>query len=878
MNKRFIILALTALGTGTTKADLQVTDLQVEHLESPIGLDARQPRFTWRMQTREEGAAQKAYTLLVGTDSAAVASGKGDMWEHKQKGPQIITRYEGKPLSPQTAYFWRVEIKDNKGRKALSPVSRFEMGKMHISKWEGAWISDSQNKDELRAPYFRKGFSLEKPIRSARLYIAAAGLYELFVNGQRVGNHLLDPLYTRFDRRNLYVTHDVTKLLNEGSNAVGVVLGNGWYNHQSIGVWDFERAPWRNRPAFCLDLVVTFQDGTRQVIPSDLSWRTGHGEIVANNIYTGEHRDFTKTQEGWSTPGFDDSKWHGVGYRTAPSQQVTAQQARPIRIDKEYKTKALRRINDRTWVYDFGQNMAGITRLRFRGEQGSVLRIAHGERLHEDGSLNMSNIDVYFRGDKEKDPFQTDIVTLSGEEDEYMTQFNYKGFRYAQVTADRPIEMTEDNLTAYFIHSDVPSVGEIKASNPIIEKLMHASRMSYLSNFMGLPTDCPQREKNGWTGDGHLAVEAGLYNFDGITVYEKWMGDHRDEQQPNGVLPDIIPTCGWGYGSDNGLDWTSTIAIIPWTIYTFYGDDGALRDNYDNIRRYVDYVERTSNNLLTTWGRGDWVPVTVGSNKEMTSSIYFHEDARILAHAAKMFGYEEDARKYTQLAHDIREAINNKFLNRETGVYASGTQTEQSMPLCWGIVPEECREKVAERLNEKVVQAEHHLDVGVLGCRALLTALCQNGYAETAYKVAIQDTYPSWGYWVENGATTLLETWKLNETFNGSDNHMMFGEIAAWFYRDLGGITPDPEDPGFHHTILRPFFPEGLESFSAKHKSPYGEITSSWTRRGSKVTYTAIVPANSRATFRIPAGWKTAKNDEILSLAAGTHTVELTLN
>ncbi len=872
--KKLFFLSVAALMSVIVKADLVVGDLRVEHLETPLGLDAKNPRFTWRMQSDLRGVHQSAYRISVGTDSAAVASGQADMWEFKETSPRVLLRYQGKPLKPQTAYFWQVCITDSEGRVATSGVERFETGMMGIAQWQGAWIADGQNINELRAPYFRKAFSLGKPVRSARLYIAAAGLYELFVNGSRVGDHMLDPLYTRFDRRNLYVTHDVTALLMQGKNAVGVVLGNGWYNHQSLGVWNFETAPWRNRPTFCLDLVITYEDGTRQVVPTDLSWRTGHGEIVFNSIYTGEHRNFTLTQKGWNMPDFDDSKWRGVGYRTAPSQNVVAQQAEPIRVDWERQAVSLRQVNDSTWVYDFGQNMAGVTRLRFRGEAGMVLRIAHAERVKKDGHIDASNIDIYYRGDKQKDPFQTDVITLSGGEDEHLTQFNYKGFRYAQVTADRPLSMTKENLTACFLHSDVESVGEIRASNPIIEKLMHAGRMSYLSNFMGLPTDCPQREKNGWTGDGHLAVEAGLYNFDGITIYEKWMADHRDEQQPNGVLPDIIPTCGWGYGTDNGLDWTSTIAIIPWTLYTFYGDDQALRDCYDNIRRYVNYVERTSRGLLTTWGRGDWVPVSVGSNKEFTSSIYFHEDARILARAAEMFGYEEDARRYGQLARDIRDAINRKYLNRETGVYASGTQTEQSMPLCWGIVPDECRALVAERLNEKVLQSDFHLDVGVLGCRSLLTALCQNGYAETAYRVAIQDTYPSWGWWVQNGATTLLENWKLDVTRDGSDNHMMFGEIAAWFYRDLGGIMPDPQDPGFHHTILRPFFPEKLESFSAKHRSSYGEITSSWTCKGKKVIYNAVVPPNSTATFHVPAGWKTKDKASTLTLSPGSHQVE----
>lgn len=400
---------------------------------------------------------------------------------------------------------------------------------------------------------------------------------------------------------------------------------------------------------------------------------------------------------------------------------------------------------------------------------------------------------------------------------------------------------------------------------------MAAANQAYLSNLMGYPTDCPQREKNGWTGDGHLAIEAALYNFDGITVYEKWLADHRDEQQPNGVLPDIIPTGGWGYGTDNGLDWTSTIAIIPWNLYLFYGDDEALRQCYPNIKRYVDYVGRISRGNLTTWGRGDWVPVTVGSNKELTSSVYYYVDATILARAAGLLGYETDQKRYSALAEQIKDSINKKYLNTETGIYASGTQTELSVPLYWGVVPEEHRAKVAQNLNEKVIASDFHLDVGVLGCKALLNALCENGYTETAYKVAIQDTYPSWGWWVTNGATTLLENWKLDATRDISDNHMMFGEIGAWFYKGLAGIYPDSERPGFKHINLKPYFPEGLEEFTARHTSPYGEIVSGWTTKGGKVMYSVTIPANSTATLTLPAGW-TCKEGEKLELQAGTYS------
>ena len=870
--RKYVWILLACMGQTVSAQDLKIEGLKTEHLECPIGVDTASPRLAWRMVSDRNGARQQSYRLVVGEDSAQVAAGEGNTWDTGVMASDCIsTRYDGTPLKPRTRYYWQVAVTDETGQKAQSDVAYFETGKMGMDGWQGNWISDWNNIHHHAAPYFRKQFSVDKPVRSARIYVAVGGLYQLHLNGKRLGDTMLDPVYTRFDRRNMYVTYDVTDAIRQQENVVGIVLGNGWYNHQALGVWNFEKAPWRNRPAFCLDLHLTYEDGTEQTVCTDLSWRTtDQGAWRKNNIYTGEFHDFTMQMEGWDRPGYDDSQWRGVGLRQVPSPQITSQQMRPIRACQEYPAVKFTQLADGVYLYDFGYNMSGVTRFRLKGAKGTVVKVRHGERLGKDGHLDQSNIDVYYRGNKETDPFQTDVLTLSGNEDEFMAQFSYKGFRYVQVETSAPIEINQQSMVAHFVHSDVPQAGEIKSSNKLIEGLMAASNQAYLSNLMGYPTDCPQREKNGWTGDGHLAIEAALYNFDGITVYEKWMADHRDEQQPNGVLPDIIPTGGWGYGTDNGLDWTSTIAIIPWNLYLFYGDQEALRQCYPHIKRYVDYVGRISRGHLTTWGRGDWVPVTVGSNKELTSSVYYYTDTKILAQAAELFGYTADYEKYSQLADDIRKAINDKYLDTEKGIYASGTQTELSVPLYWGIVPEEHKAKVAYNLNQKVIASGHHLDVGVLGCKALLNALCENGYTETAYKVAVQDTYPSWGWWVVNGATTLLENWKLDATQDISDNHMMFGEIGAWFYKGLGGIYPDSEKPGFKHIRLKPYFPKGLDTFSASHQSPYGQIVSGWTTKGKKVNYTVTIPANCTATLELPSGW-TTDGKQLIELQSGTY-------
>jgi alpha-L-rhamnosidase len=858
--------------------------LSCEHLNKPLGVDEPNPRLSWKLNDTRQGAKQTAYRLYVGKDSLALLERKADSWDTKKvNSANSLLRYQGEALAPFTKYFWLVEIWDKDGKPSASAVSSFETGMMNMANWQGTWISDGNDISKRPAPYFRKVFNPEKKkIKSARAYIAAAGLYELYLNGEKVGNHRLDPMYTRFDRRNLYVSYDVTSQVQAGKNAIGVLLGNGWYNMQSVAVWNFDRAPWRARPAFCMDLRITYEDGTTSVVKTDGDWKTHAGPITFNSIYTAEHYDAHLEQPGWNTVNFDDQKWQEASLRAVPSTKVVSQMMHPIRDVETIQSKSLKAFNDSTYVFDLGRNIAGVTQITVQGPAGTVVRIKHGERLLPNGRVDLSNIDVYYRPKDNTDPFQTDLFTLKGTgKERFKPKFNYKGFQYVEVTSSKPIKIDKSGITGFFMHSDVPVAGTINSSSPLVNKLWAATNNSYLSNLYGYPTDCPQREKNGWTGDGHFAIESGLYNFDGITIYEKWLADHRDEQQPNGVLPDIIPTGGWGYGTANGTDWTSTIAIIPWNVYLFYGDSKLLEDSYENIKRYVNYVERISPNGLTTFGRGDWVPVKSESPLEYTSSVYYYVDAIILSKAAAMFGKADDQKYYEALSQKIKTAINDKYFNAQTGIYGSGLQTELSMALQWRLVPAGMENKVAENLAKRVKADGGHLDVGVLGAKAVLNALSENGQAQAAYNLAVQDTYPSWGWWIVNGATTLYENWNIQAERDISLNHMMFGEIGGWFFKGIGGIMLDEKQPGFKNVLLKPHFVQGLTHFTATHEGPYGKILSSWKRQGKKVNYTVTVPANSTATLYFPLeeGQKAYLNNkqlaDELNLEAGTYLFEL---
>lgn len=884
-NSIFLILLIFSIAENVHGAEIKPSGLQCEHLINPIGVDLSNPRLSWLMIDHRQGARQTAYRVIVGKDSIAVSQNKKELsWDSgKILSSSNLVNYQGKPLAAFTKYFWSVALWDKDGKLiSSSAVSSFETGMMKMDNWKGTWISDGNNIAKPEAPYFRKTFNPSKKIKSARAYIAAAGLYELYLNGKKVGNHRLDPMYTRFDRRNLYVSYDVTHHLQEGKNAIGVLLGNGWYNHQSIAVWNFDRAPWRARPAFCMDLRISYEDGSTDVITSGNDWKTSSSPIVLNSIYTAEHYDANKEQPGWNTASFDDSQWNGISLRAAPSNHIVSQLMQPIRNVEEIPVASMQKINDSVYVFDLGRNISGVTKISVNGEKGTVIRIKHGERLYANGRVDLSNIDVYHRPKDKTDPFQTDIITLSGKGTlEFMPRFNYKGFQYVEVSSNKPVQLSKESITGYFMHSDVAPTGKISSSNPLIDRLWWATNNSYLSNLMGYPTDCPQREKNGWTGDGHFAIETGLFNFDGITIYEKWLADHRDEQQPNGVLPDIIPTGGWGYGTANGTDWTSTIAIIPWNIYLFYGDSKLLSDSYNNIKRYVNYIEQISPAGLTTFGRGDWVPVKSQSSLEYTSSVYYYVDATILARAAKILGKQSDYTYYSSLAGKIKKAINGKYLNSTTAIYASGVQTELSVALQWGLVPDTLKAKVAENLAKRVAADGMHLDVGVLGAKAILNALSDNGQAETAYKLAAQDTYPSWGWWIVNGATTLYENWDIKAERDISLNHMMFGEIGGWFFKGLGGIHPDEQLPGFKNIQLRPNFVSGLTHFESTHDGPYGQIRSSWKRSGNSVLYDITIPANSTATVTFPLkdGKKAYRNGKpvmaAINVEAGKYQFEI---
>jgi len=534
----------------------------------------------------------------------------------------------------------------------------------------------------------------------------------------------------------------------------------------------------------------------------------------------------------------------------------------PIRNIETIHPKRFKKISDKRYLYDLGRNISGVSKITLQGEAGTTVRLLHSEILRPNDSLDISNIAMHYRPTDDSDPFATDIYILKGKgEEEFMPRFNYKGFQYVEVTADRPINLTEKSLAGIYQHSDLPKVGSVETSNPLLNRIWEAANNSYIANMFGYPTDCPQREKNGWTGDANYAVELGLYNYDGITVYEKWMADHRDEQQPNGFIPIIVPTSGWGMYA--GPDWTGSVALIPWAVYEFYGDRRLLETMYEPIRRYIDRTDRLSPDGICDLGLADWISFQASTPQKFTTTIYYYRIVSILAKTAKLLGKTDDFEKYSLLAEKIKSAFNEKYLNRETAIYEQGTQTEMSTALIYGLTPDSLRQRVADNLASRIREKDNgHLNLGLIGSRAIFHALSENGYADLAAEIASQDTYPSLGYWIaKDSATTLYESWKaIGEEPESSLNHIMFGEVNAWFYKALGGIRTMPESAGFQQFILQPHFVKNLTFAKIEYDSPCGKIVSHWQRKGkNKIDWHIVVPANCSAKLILPKGYRLSK-------------------
>lgn len=833
-------------GCCETNESTVPVELRTEYLSNPIGLDQSHPRFTWEYDGHERDFQISKYEIRIGTDPA-------------QLQPYTKTMR----LLPHTRYYWTVTVWDQKGRECeTSKVATFETAKFALSDWTASWITDQHDQEFEPAPLFRKAFALRKEVKEARLYVASAGYHELFINGNRVGSNFLDPGYTHFDKRILYVTHDVTNLLQKGTNAVVAVLGNGWYNEQSVATWNFHKARWRNRPRLLCELRVTYVDGSQELIGTDETWKTSTGAYTYNNIYSGDRFDARLEETGWKLADFKDGHWTAAVTVKAPALIMDAQQMPGIRVTEEFKPVAMKKFSDHLYVYSFPKNMAGFCRLKVKGEPGTHITLKHGELLKNNGRLEQGNINVYYYPEKSGEVFQMDEFTLKGiGEEVFMPSFTYHGFQYVEVESDRPITLTEENLTALFLHTDVKPVGSFLCSNPLLNKIWKATMQAYRSNLHSIPTDCPQREKNGWTADAHIAIDLGLLGFDGITLYEKWMRDVKDNQRAIGDISGIIPADTWGYDWPGPI-WDAVMFVIPNALYAYYGEMRSIEQLYPTMQRYLDFLKTKEKEGYLTHGLGDWVTWKATTNSEYTSTAYYYLDCTLMARFAKLLG--KDATPYQAKADTLKALINKKFFHPETGIYAEGTQTAQALALYLNLVPDGKETLVAEQLHKVVSGNDYFLNYGLVGSKTVPSMLTKYGYVEDAMKMVTKTEAPSWGYWVETmGFQTLPETWTLSPEFrDASLNHVFMGDVSAWMMNQLAGINHAA--PGFKKIRITPHFVKDLDWVKGEYHSIRGRIVSEWKRVGDEVTLAVTIPADCTAEIVV--------NEDVQCVGSGSYT------
>lgn len=832
----------------------QVQNLRCEYLTTPLGIGTPAPRFTWDYQSVKD-FRQVSYKVLIASNPKGFTKERGDVWTSKKiDSSNSFTIYSGTTkLIPHTQYYWKVQVWDEKGKRHDSKITHFETAKFSLSDWKAEWISDGGDKNTRPSPIFRKTFSASKNIKKARVYISAQGYYEMWINGIRVGDKVLDPGYTHFDKRALYSSYDVTELVKSGENAVSAVLGNGFMNVQSLAVWSFENARWRQRPLMICELHIEYTDGEKTIVSSDKSWKTSTGPYIFNNIYSGDWYDARLEKNGWRLVDFDDFSWENAVAVKDPAPILESGMFAPVRVTQKKEAVSFKSISPSLYIVDLGINMSGFCSIKVRGDAGTEINVKYGERLYPNGRLDQSNIDVFFSKDKNHniDLFQTDKFILKGDlkGEEFTPSFNYKGYQYLEIESSAPIILHQENIVGMFVHTDVEQVGHFSCSNDLLNQLWKAANQSYLSNLVSIPTDCPQREKNGWTGDAWIAIDLALLNYDGIKVYEKWMNDFLDNQQPEGNISGIIPSSGWGY---NGIGpvWDAALFVIPKAIYDYYGDPKIIQTMYESCKKYLNFLKTREENGLIKFGLGDWLPYKTTTPSDFTSSCYYYHEYILMAEFAKILG--EDNSSYLAKAAEIRLKINEEYLNLEQGSYANSSQTALALPLFLNIVPEDYEQKIADSLVKKIRSNNHFGDFGLLGTKSVLRVLTEYGYVEDAYKMITKTEEPSWGAWlVKRGMTTLPERWTIDDDPSLSYNHVFFGDYNAWFYNILAGINFDSESPGFEKIVIRPHFVKDLKWVKGEYRSVKGLISSQWKRVNNEVELIVSIPGNTTATIYI---------------------------
>lgn len=846
-------------------------NLRCEHLANPIGLDEVKPRLSWQLEDARAGAWQTACQIVAASSCEALET-KPDLWDSGriQTDQCLDIVYGGKRLTSRQRVWWRVRVWDHAGQPTgWSTPAFFEMGLLKPADWTAQWIGRpiGSREGSQPGPLLRKTFSLRTGVARARLYASARGLFELHLNGNRVGDDYFTPGWTDYNKRIQYLVYDVTSRLRPGDNVLGAMLGDGWF--AGFLVWAKNHFLYGDQLSLMTQLEVEYIDGTREVIGSGPDWKTTLGPIVKSDIYNGETYDARLERHGWNGPDYDASEWQAATVFPAPDAPLVAKRNAPVRKQEELHPVAQTEPAFGVHVFDLGQNMVGWARIKVCAPAGTTVTIRFAEMLNADGTLYTENLRSAECTDR--------YICRGGGEEVYEPHFTFHGFRYVELTGlcEKPCH---SDVTGIVLHSEMPATGTFECSDPLINRLQQNILWGQKGNFLEVPTDCPQRdERLGWTGDAQVFIRTAAYNRDVAAFFTKWCIDLADSQCKDGAFPHVAPDVI----RDNGRGcaaWADAGVICPWTVYLCYGDTRILERQYDSMKRWIAWQKKQSKDLINSSACfGDWLALDVyeaGKTRSLTpgeiiGTAYFAHTTGILARVAKVLGKKADARTYAALHTRIKAAFNREFVT-PSGRLVSGTQTAYLLALGFDLLPVAKRKAALNHLVADITNRKFHLATGFVGTPLLAPVLTRFGRVDVAYKLLHQETFPSWLFSILQGATTMWERWNSYTREHGfgdkgmnSFNHYAYGAIGEWLYNTVAGIELDPAAPGYKHIFIRPKPPvcpapggaaagEGLTWARGELLTRYGKVVSSWKVEDGKLNVSVTIPANTKATIILP--------------------------
>lgn len=913
-----VALALSCGSMAEAQTALRVKNLRCEYKVDPLGIDVRRPRLSWELESAEKNVVQTSYELQVAGSREELGKGKVIWGSGELKSDASVgVEYAGQVLVSGRTYFWRVRVWDNLGHSSgwsdrtqekstglktrhyngqdnpgaqpgavvpqretqMPGAAKWEMGLLEAGDWKASWITPDVQEDETKsnpAPLLRREFQVKKKVQRARLYATAMGLYEMELNGNRVGDAYFTPGWTAYDFRYQYQTYDVTEMLKGGANCLGAMLGDGWF--RSAMTWDKKRNSYGKKSQVLAQLVITYVDGTQEIVGTDGKWKAATGAVLESDIYDGETYDARLEKSGWSLAGYDDKEWRGVSVvgepKNADMKASATSAALPVlvaaagpavkKIEEVKAVKVFKTPAGET-VVDMGQNMVGWVRFHVTAAAGTTITLRHAEVLDSKGNLYTTNL---------REAKETIRYTAKGGGTEvYEPHFTFQGFRYVAVSG-WPGEVKPEDFTGVATHSAMERTGHFESSSSLLNQLEHNIVWGQKGNFLDVPTDCPQRdERLGWTGDAQAFAPTASFNFETVGFYEKWLKDVALDQQDDGAVPHVIPNIlshATRKGDSGSSGWADVATVVPWTVYQAFGDKRVLEEQYPSMKAWVEYMRKEAG-AKYIWNSGftfgDWLAFAstdsdypgATTDKDFIQTAYFARSTELLAKTADVLGKKEETAEYAELEEKIKGAFQKEFVT-PNGRLSPNTQTAYALALAFDLLPEAERPVAAARLAADV-RKFGHLTTGFLGTPVLCKALSDYGYLDEAYLLLTRKEYPSWLYPVTKGATTIWERWdgiKEDGSFQdagmNSFNHYAYGAIGMWMYSVVAGIGIDESRPGYKHILIAPRPGGGLTSAKASVESVYGTVGSGWEIVGGKFVLKIEVPPNTTATVKMPGG------------------------